>query len=185
MPLCSCNTSRRRATAKPTLAAVAWGTITARRRDRHQKRTRRALRHRPDVGGMPLILRARAAWAHDWVNSSSVTAAFQVAPGSSFIVNSSALVPSDSALASLEAEVRLNSNWSLAAKFDGQFANSSQTYLGTGYAALQLVATAYYYVRFFRKAGIGRQRNLRVSSAAKPVRVCGSSGRRTISSRGY
>jgi hypothetical protein len=28
--------------------------------------------------------------------------------------------------------VRLTSNWSLAAKFDGQFASSSQTYLGTG-----------------------------------------------------
>ncbi len=84
------------------------------------------------VGGMPLILRARAAWAHDWVNSSSVTAAFQVAPGSNFIVSGSPLVPSDSALASLEAELHLTSNWSLAAKFDGQFASSSQTYLGSG-----------------------------------------------------
>ncbi len=84
------------------------------------------------LGGMPLILRARAAWAHDWVSSSSVAAAFQVAPGSNFIVSGSPLVPSDSALASLEAELHLTSHWSLAAKFDGQFAGSSQTYLGTG-----------------------------------------------------
>ena len=84
------------------------------------------------IANMPVVLRARAAWAHDWLSNGSVTTAFQIAPGSSFIVNSTALVPSDSALASLEAEVRLTSNWSLAAKFDGQFASSSQTYLGTG-----------------------------------------------------
>ena len=84
------------------------------------------------VGGMPLILRARAAWAHDWVSSSTETAAFQVAPATNFIVSGSPLVPSDSALASLEAELHLTSQWSLAAKFDGQFAGSSQTYLGTG-----------------------------------------------------
>jgi outer membrane autotransporter protein len=84
------------------------------------------------IANMPVVLRAGVAWAHDWLSNGSVTTAFQIAPGSSFIVNSTALVPSDSALASLEAEVRLNSNWSLAAKFDGQFASSSQTYLGTG-----------------------------------------------------
>jgi hypothetical protein len=84
------------------------------------------------IGNMPVVLRARAAWAHDWLSNGSVTAAFQVAPGSSFIVNSTALVPNDSALASLEAEFHLAPNWSLAAKFDGQFASSSQTYLGTG-----------------------------------------------------
>jgi hypothetical protein len=84
------------------------------------------------IGNMPVTLRARVAWAHDWLSNSSATAAFQVAPGANFIVNGTALVPNDSALTSLEAEFRLAPNWSLAAKFDGQFASSSQTYLGTG-----------------------------------------------------
>ena len=83
------------------------------------------------IGNMPLSLRARAAWAHDWVSNSSVTAAFQVLPGSSFILNG-ATPPKDSALASAEAELHVTSKWSLAARFDGQFASGSQTYAGTG-----------------------------------------------------
>ena len=39
------------------------------------------------VGRMPLILRARLAWAHDFVNNPALAAAFQVLPGSNFIVN--------------------------------------------------------------------------------------------------
>ena len=84
-----------------------------------------------NVNRIPVVLRARVAWAHDWVSNSAVTEAFQIAPGASFIVNGAAL-PSDSALGSLEAEFHLAPNWSLAAKFDGQFANSAQTYLGAG-----------------------------------------------------
>jgi uncharacterized protein YhjY with autotransporter beta-barrel domain len=84
-----------------------------------------------NIANMPVILRARAAWAHDWLSNPAATAAFQVAPGASFIVNGAAQ-PSDSALGSLEAEMHLAPNWSLAARFDGQFASSSQTYLGTG-----------------------------------------------------
>jgi outer membrane autotransporter protein len=80
---------------------------------------------------MPLKLTARLAWAHDWLSNSSVTAAFQAAPGSNFLVTSTAQ-PSDSVLTSLEAELRLSPNWSVAAKFDGQFAGSSQTYIGSG-----------------------------------------------------
>ena len=80
---------------------------------------------------MPLILRARVAWAHDWVSNPALGAVFQSLPGASFIVNGAA-PPQNSALASAGAEMRLTVNWSLAAKFDGEFASGSQTYSGTG-----------------------------------------------------
>jgi uncharacterized protein with beta-barrel porin domain len=83
------------------------------------------------VGSMPLILRARVAWAHDWVSNPALQAVFQALPGSSFIVNGAAL-PADSALVTAAAELRINAKWSLLAKFDGEFASSSQTYAGTG-----------------------------------------------------
>jgi uncharacterized protein with beta-barrel porin domain len=83
------------------------------------------------LNGMPLILRARLAWAHDWVSNSSLDAAFQSLPGSSFIVNG-ATPPKDSALASAGARLYFSPAWSFAAKFDGEFASSSQTYGGTG-----------------------------------------------------
>jgi autotransporter-associated beta strand protein len=83
------------------------------------------------VGDMPLVLRARAAWAHDWLSNLSLTAVFQALPGASFIVNG-ATPPRDSALATAEAELRLTPKWSLLARFDGEFAGGSQTYTGTG-----------------------------------------------------
>lgn len=83
------------------------------------------------LGTMPLILRARVAWAHDWVSDPALRAAFQALPGSSFIVNGAAL-PTDSALITASSELRLDATWSLLAKFDGEFARNSQTYAGTG-----------------------------------------------------
>jgi outer membrane autotransporter protein len=83
------------------------------------------------IGGMPMILRAKLAWAHDWVDNPALNAAFQTLPGSSFVVNG-APIPSDSALVSAGAELRINARWSAIAKFDGEFARNSQTYAGTG-----------------------------------------------------
>jgi autotransporter-associated beta strand protein len=83
------------------------------------------------LNAMPLILRARIAWAHDWVSNPTLGAVFQTLPGASFIVNGAA-APKNSALASTGAELHMTANWSLAAKFDGEFANGSQTYAGTG-----------------------------------------------------
>ena len=83
------------------------------------------------VNGMPLILRARLAWAHDWVDNPALNAAFQALPSSSFIVNG-APIASDSALASVGAELHMTTHWSATAKFDGEFAGNSQTYAGTG-----------------------------------------------------
>jgi uncharacterized protein with beta-barrel porin domain len=82
-------------------------------------------------GTMPLILRARLAWAHDWISNPALDAAFQTLPGTSFIVNGAA-PPKNSALTSLGAELRITENWSLLGKFDGQFGNGAQTYAGNG-----------------------------------------------------
>jgi outer membrane autotransporter protein len=82
-------------------------------------------------GVMPLQLRARVAWAHDWVSDPALSAVFQGLPGASFIVNG-APVPHDSALTSIGAELHLTPRWSLIGKFDGEFANSAQTYSGSG-----------------------------------------------------
>ena len=83
------------------------------------------------LNGMPLILRARLAWAHDWVTNPALNAVFQSLPASSFIVNGAA-PPKDSALASAGAQYFLSSALSFTAKFDSEFASSSQTYGGSG-----------------------------------------------------
>lgn len=83
------------------------------------------------IGNLPLSLRARAAWAHDWVSNPALTAMFQALPGAAFVVNG-ASPPRDSALVSAGMELHLTRNWSLAAKFDGELASRSQTYAGTG-----------------------------------------------------
>lgn len=83
------------------------------------------------LNGMPLTLRARLAWAHDWVSNSALNAVFQALPGASFVVNG-ARIPTDSALASVGAELHVTTRWSVLARFDGEFARNSQTYAGTG-----------------------------------------------------
>jgi uncharacterized protein with beta-barrel porin domain len=83
------------------------------------------------VNGLPLILRGRLAWAHDWVSNPALAAVFQTLPGASFVVNGAPL-PANSALASAGAELKLNPHVSLLGKFDGEFASRSQTYAGTG-----------------------------------------------------
>ncbi len=83
------------------------------------------------LDNMPLVLRGKLAWAHDFVSNPSLSAGFESLPGSSFIVNG-APIPHDSALVSGGAELFLAPNWSVLAKFDGEFAGNSQTYGGTG-----------------------------------------------------
>ena len=81
--------------------------------------------------GMPVILRGRLAWAHDWVSNPSLGAVFETLPGSNFTVNGAA-VPQNSALTTAAAELHLTANWTAIAKFDGEFAPTAQTYAGTG-----------------------------------------------------
>ena len=78
-----------------------------------------------------LALRARLAWAHDWVSNSTLAAVFQALPGASFIVNGAAPAM-NSALASAGTELRLANGVTLIGKFDGEFAAHSSTYAGTG-----------------------------------------------------
>jgi outer membrane autotransporter protein len=78
-----------------------------------------------------LTLRARLAWAHDWVSDPTLAAVFQALPGASFIVNG-ATPAKNSALASAGTELRLANGVTLLAKFDGELASHSSTYAGTG-----------------------------------------------------
>jgi uncharacterized protein YhjY with autotransporter beta-barrel domain len=77
-----------------------------------------------------LTLYGKVAWAHDWVSDPALAAAFQAFPGVSFIVNG-VTPPSDLALVSVGAEMRYASGWSLSAKFDGEFADHTNTYAGS------------------------------------------------------
>ena len=83
------------------------------------------------LGGRPLVLRGKLAWAHDWVSNPVLNATFEALPGAGFTVFG-APIPHDSALASAGAQLFITPRWSLAAKFDGAFAPGSQTYAGTG-----------------------------------------------------
>ena len=83
------------------------------------------------LNGLPLVLRGRLAWAHDWVSNPSLGAVFQALPGANFTVNG-ATPPPNSALATAAAELHLTANWTATAKFDGEFASHAQTYAGTG-----------------------------------------------------
>ncbi len=81
--------------------------------------------------GKPLVLFGRLAWAHDFVSNPSLSAAFEALPGGSFTVNGGP-IPHDSALTTAGTQLFLTPQWTLLAKFDGEFAKGSQTYAGTG-----------------------------------------------------
>jgi outer membrane autotransporter protein len=83
------------------------------------------------VYGKPLVLFGRLAWAHDFVSNPTLSAAFQALSGSTFTVNG-APIPRDSALTTAGAQLFLTPQWTLLAKFEGEFAPHSQTYAGTG-----------------------------------------------------
>jgi autotransporter-associated beta strand protein len=87
--------------------------------------------HLTSVNATPLMLRARLAWAHDFVGTPALSAAFQSLPGSTFTVNG-APIPRDAALTSASAQWWLKRDLSFTAKFDGEFASVAQTYAGTG-----------------------------------------------------
>jgi autotransporter-associated beta strand protein len=83
------------------------------------------------LGNLPLVLRAKLAWAHDWASNPALNAAFVSLPGTSFTVNG-APIPHDSALTSAGAQFFFTPSWSFLAKFDGEFASGAQTYAGSG-----------------------------------------------------
>ena len=77
-----------------------------------------------------LILRAKVAYAHDWVSDPSLNATFQALPGASFTVNG-ATPAHDSGLVSAGADLHLANGFVLSGKFDGEFSAHAQTYAGT------------------------------------------------------
>ena len=80
---------------------------------------------------MPLVLRGRLAWAHDWATNPALDATFESLPGTNFVVNGAKLPP-NSALATAGAELHMDPAWSLLVKFDGDFApGGSNTYSGS------------------------------------------------------
>jgi uncharacterized protein with beta-barrel porin domain len=83
------------------------------------------------LDNMPLVSRGKLAWAHDFVDNPTLSAAFESLPGTGFIVNG-APIPHNSALVSGGAELFLAPHLSIQAKFDGEFAGNGQTYGGTG-----------------------------------------------------
>ncbi len=83
-----------------------------------------------DTSGALVTLRSRAAWAHDEWSKPEMTAMFQALPGPSFVVTGAAPAH-DSLLASGGAEMDLHYGFSVAAWFDGEFAEHGQKYTGT------------------------------------------------------
>jgi uncharacterized protein with beta-barrel porin domain len=79
--------------------------------------------------GASLALWTRAAWAYDHWSGTSMTAAFESIPGSSFPVFGAVPGP-DSLLASVGAQISFKNGISLAGEFDSQLSESWQTYGG-------------------------------------------------------
>ncbi len=80
-----------------------------------------------------VTLRGRTAWAHNFDTDRSIGATFQTLPGASFIVNGAAQA-ADSALVTASAETRWRNGFSLAATFEGEFSDVTNSYAGKGVA---------------------------------------------------
>lgn len=78
-----------------------------------------------------LTLRGRFAWAHDYDPDRSIAATFQSLPGASFVVNGAAQA-ADSALTTASIEMKWKNGWSVAATFEGEFSNVTNSYAGKG-----------------------------------------------------
>jgi autotransporter-associated beta strand protein len=76
-------------------------------------------------------LRGRAAWAHNFGTNRSISATFQSLPGASFVVNGAAQ-PANVALVTAAAEMSWVNGFSVAGTFEGEFANTVESYAGKG-----------------------------------------------------
>src|SRR5262249_7394180 len=74
----------------------------------------------------------RLAWAHDSQTTRALISVFQALLGATFVVNGAA-APTDLALVTAGAEWRVSGNVLVLARFDGEFANNSETYSGTAH----------------------------------------------------
>lgn len=80
-------------------------------------------------GPATLALRGRAAYAHDWVSDPTLAAAFAILPGTGFGVEG-ARPGRNAAVASIGPELRMGGDTTLFARFDGEFSDRGQVYLG-------------------------------------------------------
>jgi outer membrane autotransporter protein len=87
--------------------------------------------HALPVQDAVVVLRGRAAWAHDYDDVSGVNATFLSLPGASFAVNG-ARPDADSLLISAGAELAMNNGLSLAGTFEGEFSGNTESYAGKG-----------------------------------------------------
>jgi T5SS/PEP-CTERM-associated repeat protein/autotransporter-associated beta strand protein len=76
-------------------------------------------------------LRGRLAWAHDFNTDRNIAATFQTLPGASFVVNGAAQAH-DAALTTASAEMKWLNGFSLAATFEGEFSDVTESYAGKG-----------------------------------------------------
>jgi uncharacterized protein with beta-barrel porin domain len=76
-------------------------------------------------------LRGRAAWAHNFNTDRNALPTFQALPGASFVVNGAAQAP-DAALVTGSAEMKWINGWSVAATFEGEFSDVTESYAGKG-----------------------------------------------------
>lgn len=83
------------------------------------------------LAGLPLTLRGSVAWVHNFNPSAQAVASFQSLPGSTFLV-SGAAVDRNALRTTAIAEFSLTKNISLAATFDGEFAENSRSLGGKG-----------------------------------------------------
>jgi uncharacterized protein with beta-barrel porin domain len=81
--------------------------------------------------GMVLVLRGRAAWAHDEVTDPGINVSFLSLPGSQFTVSGTPM-PRDLLLATAGAELRFRGGITISAQFEGEFADHAMQYGGRG-----------------------------------------------------
>jgi uncharacterized protein with beta-barrel porin domain len=83
-----------------------------------------------------LTLRGRAAWAHYFDDSRSLTASFQTLAAPAFVVTGAAQAR-DAALVSASADVKWLNGFSLAGVFEGEFSGRTRGYAGKGIVRYQ------------------------------------------------
>lgn len=74
-------------------------------------------------------LRARVAWAHDFIAAGTMPAALQALPGLGYVASGAALAP-NSALAGGTIELKWQNGWTAAASFDGELSSQVRSYTG-------------------------------------------------------
>ena len=83
-----------------------------------------------------VTLRGRAAWAHNFNTDRGISAIFQTLPASAFVVNGAAQAR-NSALVGASAEAKWLNGFSVAASFEGEFSNVTDSYAGKGIVRYQ------------------------------------------------